>query len=625
MPEDYHDIQLPRVARQITLVRGVDERRVSLDGRPEAVRYRIGRLVPFTGILDTQLGGGHWRFLTLSYLLAQPLTVTERTEYVRELHHHHSTQQAVERRETDTRREADSPATRRTRSHPPRITRLVAEQFPRPTYLVSRYVEERGSGVTDRERKGLNRPTAFGYLDRTERDERPARAPLKGSSGPWRAPTLSGRWVYRRARADDTVTESSRTVGERRAPGSTWHDSEGRPHEKAGQETDTRPPGSVRYDRRTDFETGLSIRRLPPRIHRRAQSPVGGVRTGAPQPSGRDSLRVVRTETARIVQTNGPRAVQPDEPRTVVQSVHIDSDSGREGGGQGDGSAQPVTHLQRQVARRRDRLGRPDDYPTVDHGRATRALRGLNRRADDPHSFEVVTRFQDTRPRPSDTETGQQSPALAPADNPSERRVREVLREVSSGASGLPGLETVVSPPREAVERIETRRGPPTVMRETRLQLAAGGTAGPPERHGSERGASDSRDESRLRQQSPDAPTQKSPRSVVPAPPPTGDTVASDRPRLVHRRERHLSDGERPGVVAANERASPGRTTTQQRPATAAGSTPEPDSSQEQYISALEALTDRHMAADPTIDRLVDHLFNRLERKLRIERERRGR
>lgn len=623
MPRDYHDIQLPRVARQITFVSEADEPSDAADERLRANRHRIGHLAPFTGVLDTHLGGGRWRFLRLSYLLTNPLVVTERTEHVREVHHHHSTQQTVERRGTDTRWETDSPTTRTTRSHSPRITRLVTEQFPRATYLVSRHVEERRSGVMDRERGGRNTLTIFDRLDRTERDERPARAPLRDSSGPWRASTPSGRWVYRRARGDATVTETSRAVGERRSPGLTRHGSEEQTHERAGQETDTIPPGSGQYDRRAGFETGLSIRRLPLRIHRMAQSPAEGVRTGAPQPPGRDSLRVVRSDTAQVVRTDESRADRSAEPRTIVmQSVRIDSDSGRERRGQADGSAQPATQLQRQVARRRDRLSRPVDHPTVDHGRATRALRGLDRRADDPRSFEVVTRFQDTRPRASGTETGQQSPALAPADNPSERRVREVLREASSGASGLPGLETVVSPPREAVERIETRRGPPTVMRETRLQVADGRAGRRTDRSGY-----GPLGEPHRWQASTDASTQETPRNVALASPPVGDTTG-DRPHLVHKRERHASDGERHNgrqAVESDERAARRRAHGRGQPAEGHRPPTEPYSSPEQHISALETLTDRHMAADPTIDRLVDHLFARLERKLRIERERRGR
>ncbi|SFR68993.1 hypothetical protein SAMN04487947_3539 [Halogeometricum rufum] len=48
-------------------------------------------------------------------------------------------------------------------------------------------------------------------------------------------------------------------------------------------------------------------------------------------------------------------------------------------------------------------------------------------------------------------------------------------------------------------------------------------------------------------------------------------------------------------------------------------------SSPEQHISPLESIVSRHMDADPTLDRLVDTLFDKFERKLRIERERRGR
>lgn len=48
------------------------------------------------------------------------------------------------------------------------------------------------------------------------------------------------------------------------------------------------------------------------------------------------------------------------------------------------------------------------------------------------------------------------------------------------------------------------------------------------------------------------------------------------------------------------------------------------DNSIEQHIYPPESMHNRHMDTDADIDRLVDRLFTRFERKLRIERERRG-
>ena len=50
----------------------------------------------------------------------------------------------------------------------------------------------------------------------------------------------------------------------------------------------------------------------------------------------------------------------------------------------------------------------------------------------------------------------------------------------------------------------------------------------------------------------------------------------------------------------------------------------ESDNSIEKHIYSPESMNSRHMDTDENIDRLVDRLFTRLERKLRIERERRG-
>lgn len=655
MPDGYDDIELPRVTRRITFVRVASESPDADDDSSLTAPRRIGRLTPFAGILLGPPSLGHSWDPKLAYLVHRPLIVTERdhTERARAIHHHHhsthtrehySTQTVVERSVEPAPVSQQGPDSTPSRTHqttrpassdtdrPPRRTRLVTPW----TLLSVRHTLRSAAQTTP---TVINRPSRLSPLvsrvvsgrlgtdptaDSRTRDapvERRSLQPEKKTETGLEPPVLSSPRVYRREAGENEVgRHTPRGAPPERGP----------PRQPQGDETEAeseprpsrhRPPDSTdRRADRTQFAAARSTQRLLPRV-------------------------------LRLVQPTGERVRPASPPLSLAAYPNSRVDRAQRTGEASGSESRLTTRLETQVAARQrstgHSLGRPVRVrraPTVlaqwnatdgaEQPRRDSAGQSA-RRTHAPLPFDVVaspsrdasTRSRDT-PSPHTRDGNERSDPRASPEASETRRVRDVLRERPTHQSRAPTRRTVSTVTQRTVERIESRHTP-VVRQDPRLVVTRESAAS--RGHEDVRRQPNARENGLRRQsgragatgQAETTATERVVEATLQAP--SSQTVERVPP-LVHRRERTAAgEGATHEQQASSSNRSASGTSEHGIAGSRNGSAVERKSSPGQHISPLESIANRHMDADPTLDRLVDYLFTRFERKRQIERERRGR
>lgn len=371
------------------------------------------------------------------------------------------------------------------------------------------------------------------------------------------------------------------------------------------------PPGRVSYLRAEASESNRVEAESPPR-------PTG--------PSGSDGSERVGHES--LVRTVTRQWVRPDPTTASLRFVSV-ADRGHGGPSEPTGATNRRA-VRRHVARRADTSG---DRSTESEARASggrsqwtgesRSVR-FRRRSSATDSAERSTEGGEV-PRPApwrrtdvSRTARQQSPVLQPrlsqpqtppwnVETGGTDRTEETRTERDEPRGRTPSGVTM----RAGDATTGPDRSPRLVgVARTRFRADRPGTAGPS--RAAAASEADPRDGGRrpplsIRQSFSDVGVERTT---------TGSPESPRSPALTVRRGRVARTGDGDG---ATDDTSPRGQQPNGRLET------ERFGSSEQHISPLESIVSRHMDADPTLDRLVDTLFDKFERKLRIERERRGR